>query len=120
MFQLTPDNELPTEGPSPSACWKKLFLKLQKVKEKSGKCFFGPGHKKHRPWRWGTAMLGFSNSQVLKAHPEIAKCESLHKVHKLAGQVTCASNNHHCSLACWLQTCDCLMEALGSLHRLLS
>jgi hypothetical protein len=59
-------------------------------------------------------MLGFSNSQALKAHPEIADCESLHKVHKLAGgQVTCASNNHHCSLACWLQTCDCLMEALG-------
>jgi hypothetical protein len=27
----------------------------------------------------GTAMLGFSNSQVLKAHPEIADCESLHK-----------------------------------------
>jgi hypothetical protein len=65
MFQ-TPDNDLPTEGPSPSACWKKLFLKLQKVTEKSGKCFFGPEHKKPGPWRWGTAMLGFSNSQVLK------------------------------------------------------
>jgi hypothetical protein len=63
--------------------------------------FLGPEHKKHCPWRWGTAMLGFSNSQVLKAHPEIADCESLHKVHKLAGgQVTCASNNHHCNLAC--------------------
>jgi hypothetical protein len=65
MFRVTPDDELPIEGPSPSACWKKLYLKLQKVKEKSGKKF-GPEHEKRHPWRSGAAMFGFSNPRVAK------------------------------------------------------
>ncbi len=62
--------------PSPSACWKKILLKLQKAEEKAGR-FLSPEQEKRRRILSGAAMFGFSNpwvSKLIQGLPHARMC----------------------------------------------
>ncbi len=76
LFRVTPNNEMPIDGNSPSACWKKILLKLQKAEEKTGR-FLSPEQEKRRRIRSGAAMFGFSNprvSELIQGLPHARMC----------------------------------------------
>lgn len=61
LFCVTSADGEVVEGSSPSMCWKKIYQKLDKAKEKSGSLGF-----QKRQASLGDSMFGFTNPQILK------------------------------------------------------
>ncbi|KAG6544106.1 hypothetical protein Mapa_014523 [Marchantia paleacea] len=66
LFRVSPEDGKPVEGPSASACWKRILIKIQRVKEKAGLCEATLLEKKRQSFRSGPSLFGFGNRRVAK------------------------------------------------------
>lgn len=65
LFRVTWDDGEQVEGSTPAACWKKIYQKVEKIKEKYG--MVGSQHdKKRQQFNSGAFMFGFTNQRISK------------------------------------------------------
>ncbi|KAL2612135.1 hypothetical protein R1flu_023827 [Riccia fluitans] len=66
LFRVSPEDGKPVEGPSASACWKRILIKIQREKEKAGLCEATLLEKKRQSFRSGPSLFGFGHRRVAR------------------------------------------------------
>ncbi|KAL3683187.1 hypothetical protein R1sor_001209 [Riccia sorocarpa] len=66
LFRVSPEDGKPVEGSSASACWKRILIKIQRVKEKAGLCEATLLEKKRQSFRSGPSLFGFGHRRVAR------------------------------------------------------
>lgn len=64
LFRVTLEDGEQIEGSTPSACWKKIYQRLDKIKDRCGNV--GSQCEKKRQFNSGTFMFGFTNPRILR------------------------------------------------------
>lgn len=79
LFRVTIDNGEQFEGPTPSACWNRIYKRIQKIQNgTSDSAEVGLGRSNVS----GPDMFGFSNPEVVKLIQELSKSRAASKFSK--------------------------------------
>ncbi|KAG8375981.1 hypothetical protein BUALT_Bualt09G0015600 [Buddleja alternifolia] len=78
LFRVTTDNEEEFDGPSPSACWNKIYKRIRTLQIRN------PDHKADQNFASGSYMFGFSHPEISKLIKEMLNSRSSSKSSKLA------------------------------------